>query len=257
MVDQILLSASDRNIQACVVLAREYGLGIEVMAFAFPNFLDGDRPSALARYRKLLAPVPGNISMHGPFMDMAPGSPDSRVNQVCIDRYHDALDIASELHIPLIVFHANFIGAIHNIEYRDGWQQRNLEFWGQMTDYAARRGVTIAVENMWEFDPDIIGDLLKKINHPNLRACLDVGHAHLFGDVPFEEWLTSLGDYIVHIHANNNDGKIDIHMGFDQGVLNYRVVLDEIRALAHPPEIVLEMDEVDFMRASLPYFHLG
>lgn len=256
MVDQVLLSANDRNIEACVQLAQEYELGIEVMAFAFPNLLDGDWRSAVEKYKKLLANVPGQLSLHGAFMDMAPGSPDERINQICRERYQDAIRIAAQLNIHRVVFHANFIGAIHNIEYRDGWQQRNLAFWSPLADYAKSYDVTIAIENMWEFDPDIIGDLLKKIDHPNLRACVDVGHAHLFGEVPFDDWLTSLGAYIVHTHMNNNDGKVDIHMGFDQGMLNYYALLDKLRALPTPPSIVLEMDEVDFMRASLPFLKL-
>ena len=256
MVDQVLLSANDRNIEACVQLAQACDLGIEVMAFAFPNLLDGDRQAAIDKYRKLLVQVPGKLSLHGPFMDMAPGSPDGRINQVCRERYQDAIRIAANLNIHLVVFHANFIGAIHNIDYRVGWHQRNLEFWGPLADYARQHEITLAVENMWEFDPNIIGDLLKQIDHPNLRACLDVGHAHLFGEVPFEDWLTSLGSLIVHTHMNNNDGKIDIHMGFDHGVLNYHLLLDKIRTLPTPPNMVLEMDEVDFMRASLPFLKL-
>jgi sugar phosphate isomerase/epimerase len=257
MTDRVLLSASDRNIEDCIRLALDYQLGIELMAFAFPNVLDGDWQATIARYKRLLRPVVGARSMHGPFMDMAPGSPDRRINALCYERYQHAIRIASELEIPIVIFHANFIAAIHNIEYRVGWHQRNLDFWSPVADYAHRYGVTVAVENMWEFDPDIIGDLLKEINHPNLRACLDVGHAHLFGEeVPFEHWLTSLGDLIVHTHMNNNDGKIDIHMGFDHGVLDYNQLLPEIRALPNSPTMTLEMDEVDFMKNSLPFMDL-
>ena len=36
--------------------------------------------------------------------------------------------------------------------------QSNVAFWEQIADYAQQLNVTVAVENMWEFDPDIIGD---------------------------------------------------------------------------------------------------
>ena len=256
MTDQVLLSASDRNIEDCIRLAQEYQLGIELMVFAFPHILDGDWQGTIARYRQLLQPIKLR-TMHGPFMDMAPGSPDRRINALCYERYQHAIRIASELEIPLIVFHANFIAAIHNIEYRTGWHQRNLDFWSPLADYSQQYGVTVAVENMWEFDPDIIGDLLKEINHPNLRACLDLGHANLFGEaVIFDHWLSALGELIVHTHMNNNDGKIDIHMGFDHGVLDYHQLLPQIRALPAHPTMTLEMDEVDFMKASLPFMDL-
>ncbi len=255
MTDQVLLSASERNIHECVQLAQEYGLGIELMAFAFPQLLDDDWQGAIDRYRPLLNSVPGKRSLHGPFMDMAPGSPDARINEVCIERYQHAIRIAAELDIHVVVFHANFIAAIHTMEYRRGWQQRNLKFWEPLADYAGQYDVTIAVENMWEFDPDIIGDVIRQIGHPNLRACLDIGHAYLFGEVPFSVWLDSLEDLVVHTHMNNHDGKLDLHRGLSQGVLEYSKILPQIRALPLQPSMTLEMDEVAAMRKSLRYLN--
>jgi sugar phosphate isomerase/epimerase len=256
LADRILLSASPRNIEDCVQLAEQYGLGIEVMAFAYPDILDGDWRGLVTRYRKLLRNVPGMLSMHGPFMDMAPGSPDLLINKVCVERYQHAIRIAADLGVELLVFHANFIAAIHTVEYRMSWHNRNINFWAPMADYARQHGVILAIENMWEFDPYIIGDVVRDVAHPNLGVCLDVGHAHLFGEVPFEDWLAALEPMLLHTHTNNNDGKIDIHMGYAHGVLDYHQILHQIRALRHPPSITLEMDEVDFMKSSLPYLEL-
>lgn len=255
MGDRVLLSSSPKNIDACVELAVKHGMGIEVMAFAYPNLLDGDWHSVLAHYKTLLAPV-SMITMHGPFMDMASGSPDSQINAVCMGRFRHAIRIAHELGAKIVVLHANFIASIHTEEYRSGWQQRNVAFWGQIADYAAQLNVTVAVENMWEFDPDIIGDVLKMVDHPNLRACLDVGHAHLYSKVPFSEWLSTLAPYLVHMHMNNNDGTLDVHGGLAGGVLDYAGVLAAVRALPNQPSITLEMDSVADMEASLPFFSL-
>lgn len=257
MADRVLLSAFDRNIEACVQLAEEQDLGIEVMAFAFPDVLDGDWKSLVVKYRKLLRRVPGMMTMHGPFMDMAPGSPDQRINQICVERYQQAIRIAAELGIEVIVFHANFIAAIHTLEYRLGWHNRNVYFWAPMADFARRNGLTIAVENMWEYDPYIIADVVREIAHPNLGICLDVGHAHLFGEVPFEEWLKVVEPLIIHSHMNNNNGKVDVHLGFHQGVLDYTQIMEQIRGLSTPPSITLEMDDVEAMRESLRYMDLG
>jgi sugar phosphate isomerase/epimerase len=226
------------------------------MAFAFPDLLDGDWKTMLAHYRAILEPVPGMITMHGPFMDMAPGSPDRLVNQACMERYQHAIRIGQQLGCEIIVFHANFIAAIQTDAYRKGWQRRNIAFWTQMADYAAQHNVTLAVENMWEFDPDIIGDVLKTIEHPNLRACVDVGHAHLFSKIPFPEWLSTLSEYLVHFHMNNNDGLQDIHRALPDGVLDYRALLPELRAMPNHPTMTLEMETVDDMKRSLPYLTL-
>jgi sugar phosphate isomerase/epimerase len=256
VTDRILLSANIRNFDQCIALATDYGLGIEVMAFAFPDTLDGDWRTLATRYMRPLQSVKGRLTMHGPFMDMAPGSPDKRVNQVCAERYQAAIRIGAELGIELIVFHANFIANIHTQEYRQGWQRRNVDFWGPLADYARYYGLTIAVENMWEFDPDIIGDVVKQLNHPHLRACLDVGHAHLYGEVPFDHWLNTLEPVLDHAHINNNDGKMDFHRGLAEGVLDYQALLQRMRSLLNPPSFTLEMDQVEAMVASLPFLEL-
>lgn len=255
-MDRVLLSANRQNMVECVQLANERGLGIEIMAFAQPDILDGDWKSLVTEYRPLLRTVPGSIAMHGPFMDMAPGSPDAHIKRVTTERYRQAIEIASALGVELLVLHANFISSIHTFEYQMAWHNRNLHFWGPLADYARQQGVTVAIENMWEYSPDILGDLIKDVAHPNLRACLDVGHAHLYGEVDFTDWIKALEPILIHTHINNNDGKIDIHMGLNHGVLNYVVLLDQLRKLPRPPSFTLEMDAVDFMLSSLPYMDL-
>ncbi|MCA9912693.1 MAG: sugar phosphate isomerase/epimerase [Anaerolineae bacterium] len=261
MGDHVLLSASLTNAPECVALAEEYGLGIEVMAFAYPHILDGDWPETVKTYKELLRNVPGEITLHGPFMDMVSGSPDPRINAVCTARYSHAIRIASELGAKQVVFHANFIGSLHNTFYREGWHKRNVDFWHPIAEYADEHGVMILLENMWEFDPTIIVDLLSEVNHPSLKACLDVGHAHLFSDrkYPFDYWLHTIEPWLVEIHMNNNNGILDEHHGFawEQGVLDYHKLIPHLRALNPDADMVLEMDSVEDMRTSLQYLRLA
>lgn len=258
MADRVLLSAGRDNIEECIELACQYDLGIEVMAFAFPDVLDGNWSELLSRYRAILRLVPGEIAMHGPFMDMVSGSPDERINAVCSERYRHAIRIGAELRAKVVVFHANFIGTLHNPEYRVGWHDRNIAFWNPIAEYAKQHGLIVTIENMWEFDPNIIGDVLKDVDHPNLRACVDVGHAHLFSDeeVRFETWLQTMEPWLIHTHMNNNDGKLDVHQALNNGVINYFKILPQIRALPNPPTITLEMYKVEEMRASLSYLQV-
>jgi sugar phosphate isomerase/epimerase len=257
VADRVLLSANPTNIQDCVQLALQHDLGIEVMAFAYPDVLDGNWRGLLDEYKRLFVPLRGMISMHGPFFDMSPGSLDKRINELVANRYCQAIDIGEELGAQIIVFHANFIASMLNDDYRYGWQKRNAVFWVEIAEYARKHHITVAVENMWEFDPDIIIDVLKTVNHPNLRACLDIGHAHLFSKVPFDTWLATVEPWLVHVHINNNDGKLDIHRALPDGVLNFAQLLEELRSLPNPPSMTLEMDKVEDMVASLPYFEVA
>jgi sugar phosphate isomerase/epimerase len=260
MADNVLLSASRSNIHEAMALAQERGLGIEIMAFAFPDILDGDWRTTLAEYKEILKPLNGTLTLHGPFMDMVSGSPDPRINAVCVQRYSHAIRVAAELGAKQVVFHANFIGSLHNTFYRDGWHQRNVEFWKPMAEYAAQHNVVVLLENMWEFDPTILSDLLSQVNHPYLRCCLDVGHAHLFSDrqFSFDYWLRTLEPWLTEVHMNNNNGILDEHHGFDweRGVLDYQTLLPKIRATNNNLDLVLEMDLVQDMRDSLYYFRI-
>lgn len=260
MADNVLLSASRTNVHETVELAIERGLGIEIMIFAFPDILDGDWRVTLAEYKEILKPMTGTLTLHGPFLDMVSGSPDPRINAVCVQRYSHAIRLAAELNAKQVVFHANFIGSLHNTFYREGWHQRSVEFWIPMAEYAEQHGITALLENMWEFDPTIISDLLTDVNHPSLRACLDVGHAHLFSDkqFTFEYWLRTLEPWLTEMHMNNNNGILDEHHGFDwqRGVLDYHEILPKIRRINNKLDLVLEMDAVQDMRDSLHYFRI-
>ncbi len=260
MTDCVLLSASHRNIEACIEIAVQHpGIGIELMTFAFPDLLDGNWQAQIPLYRDLLEPVRahgGRVTLHGPFMDLPAGSPDAQISRIVADRHRHAIQIAAQVGAEIVILHANYIGQIATVDYRRGWHQRNLTFWKPIADEAAASGVTIAVENMWEFDPHIIGDMLGELDHPALRACLDVGHAHLFSRIPFAEWIRVMGPFIVHAHVNNNDGEIDVHRALNDGVLDYEPLLDALRALPQPPSFTLEMDTVEDMLDSLRYFVL-
>lgn len=230
------------------------------MAFAFPDALEGDWRALVERYQLLLEPIRAAgrpVTMHGPFMDLASGSPDPLINAACVTRYRHAIEIAGMISAEVLILHANFIPNILTEDYRRGWHKRNMTFWGPLADYAAEHNVTLAIENMWEYDPTIIGDLAVEMNHPALKACLDVGHAHLYSRIPFDEWLHVMAPHIVHCHVNNNDGQSDKHRAFPDGILDYHEIIGKLRALPNHPSITLEMDTTDDMLASLPYFELA
>lgn len=253
MMERLLLCAKRHNFDDCVRLAQEYLTGIEVQTFAYPPlFTDGWR-DVMRGYQARLRDVPGEIALHGPFMDLAGGSLDPLINDVVRRRVEQALYVAGELGARTVVFHANFIATILNAEYRAGWTQRQVDFWGPLAEQAHANGQVIALENMWEFDPDIIGDVLRQLESPGLRACLDIGHTYLFSDLPLEHWLARLDGYIVHVHANNNNGELDHHQGLDDGVLDYRAIVPQLAHVEPSPSIALEIEHTGDIRRSLDF----
>jgi len=251
VVDQILLGTVQHNFSSCLPLALDYGLGLEIQTFAYPDVLAGNWRDLLMTYQRSgLDHLAGPLAVHGAFMDMAPGSPDPLIRDVTLRRTYEGLEVAAALGAQNIVFHTNFIASIRHPIYREGWTRRNIDFWGQVVTHAAALNLIITLENMWEPDPALLVDILQAVDSPYLRACLDVGHTSLFSETPFQDWLAAFEPYLVHVHTNNHDGRIDTHQALTDGVLDYTPILAALRALPVPPTITLEMNTVQAMQES-------
>ena len=254
-MDNVVLGCDHYNFDECLDLAKEYDLGLEIQTFAYPDALD-NHPEWIDEYEYKLKQFSGKITMHGAFMDMTSASFDAKVVALTLNRYRQNLTIAARLKAHTVVFHANYLTSMRNAPFRRAWTDKQVVFWTNLIKESSAMGIRMALENMWEYDPRIIGDVLQQVNSPWLIACLDVGHAHLFGEVPFNEWLKELGEFIQYTHLNNNGGRVDEHRGFDDGVMDFNDILPKLRALPRQPLFILEIESAAAMRRSLPYLEV-
>jgi len=261
MSDQVLLCATKHNFDECLALAHQYGIGLEIQTFAYPDILDGETANLnelVKHYHAQLRTFQGRRTMHGPFIDMASGSPDRLVQAVVRQRVQQTIEIAAQLSVDLIVFHPNFIASLRNDDYRTRWVNNQIAFWQPLTEQAARYGITLAMENMWEFEPQIIAEMLDGLKAANICTCLDVGHAFLYSDPQhdIDEWLRVMQPYLHYTHLNNHNGRLDQHSGLLDGVIDYTAVLEKLRRLTAPPAFALEVTDVRALRNSLTCFDL-
>lgn len=245
------------DIAPYIALARDYSVGIEIQVYGYnPSLLDGDWSSLVAQHRRLLKGFGGEIALHGAFYDMSSASEDPQIVRVTRERYLLNLRIAAELGARHVVFHANYLPWIRNARYLRLWTQRQVEFWTQIGAEAERLGLVVALENMWEPSPDLIGRILDQVDSLAVRACLDVGHAYLYSDsAPFTEWLARLKELVVHCHINNYRGVEDEHLPLDapDGMVDYPLILPLLWSLPASPLISLEMESLDDLKRSLQF----
>ncbi len=257
-MEHILLATYQKDITRHYELAQAHGAGLELQVYGYDmDLLDSGWRELVDQHKSLLRDLEGELAIHGAFLDLSPASLDQRVVALTRERYTLNLDIAAELGARNVVFHTDFMPIVRKPTYRPEWTERQVEFWGPMSEEAAKRGVVIALENMWEPDPDVIGDVLDQVDSPHVGACLDVGHVYLFSDyLPLETWVERISHRLVHCHMNNHRGFCDEHLPLDLpgGVVDYkRDVLPLLRALPNPPVLVLEMDEIEYLERSLRY----
>lgn len=99
----------------------------------------------------------------------------------------------------------------------------NAAMYGELIPFAAARGVTIATENMWNWDekrdeacfascatPESFCAHVDAA--PGLVACLDIGHAEMRGNnTNAVEMIRALGHRIHALHLHDNDKWHDVH----------------------------------------------
>jgi len=256
-MDRALISCERLNdLPELLAIAESHGLGLELQEFSDPDILDGDWKGQVARYRKALAHFSGEITLHGAFFDLFSGSPDRQVADIARRRYRQNLAIAVELGAHLINFHANYLPLIDDPNYFPGWVEREIAFWEPLAQEASALNITLVLENMWEPDPMPLTRVLEAVHSPRLCSCLDVAHARIYSRLPIETWIQALAPSLALAHLHNTNGLVDIHLSFDEGLLDMPALLNKLRALPRPPIFCLELPNVAAIRASLKYLQL-
>lgn len=242
MTDVLHLSIScqGRAWRFVPALAQRHHTGVEVGDFSDPDLL----PSWRERWREirsLLAEIPGEITMHGPRSEMNPGLRDREMVDLCRRRYRLALDIAAEIEAGAVVFHSGFNPLIRAPGFTGRWIRRSADFWRELAQEAGRLGVQILLENVWEPQPEVLGDLVDAVGSPFVRVCFDVGHANAYSRERLQDWFSTLGDRVDYVHLHNNDGRLDSHRPLEEGTIDFAGFLPLLAIAPQPPRLVLEI----------------
>lgn len=214
-------------------VAKDFGVGLEINHTCISEELDpSNRRNLLAQIRKDIAAAgvsdPSGLFLHGPFTEIHPAAIDYRARQMGMERLNEAYEVAAALGINRMVVHTGWIPFI----YFKSWQaEKGAEFWQRfMSDKPS--DFHIYVENVLDDEPYMLLDMMKRIDNPSIKLCLDTGHANATTspELPVEKWIEVLGSHIGHFHLHNNDGTGDSHNAFDCGSMDMNSIFSAIGA---------------------------
>lgn len=103
----------------------------------------------------------------------------------------------------------------------------NLDYFCKLESVAKAHGVVICLENLPFKDfslsqtSDVVS-LVKEINSPYVRICLDTGHSAIFG-AP-EDDIRLAGEYLATVHLHDNNGRRDEHKMPFEGKIDWQEV---------------------------------
>lgn len=184
-------------------------------------------------------------SVHLPFARMGKGPEDLSPMDYWLDLSRTTLEYCAQLSGRAAVVHVR--GPAHEASPEDD-ASGAIAMVQALKLTADRLGVRLALENMLRlgqrrFDLSLV-ELARVFPDESIGFCLDTGHAAVNGvDVLAE--LHGAGPRLLSVHANNNDGRSDLHASPVQGVLDWTAVEDGFRAVGYEGPRILEVSGWD------------
>lgn len=193
-----------------------------------------------------------SITLHGPFVDLSPGSPDPAIRKITEHRLEQAI-AAAEVFSPLtVVCHAGYDSTRYGF-IETNWYQYAADTWNRVGHRLRETGSRLMLENVYETDPGQLLRLFRNLDPGVAGCCLDIGHLVAFGKSHPQHWVETLLSIIGQLHLHDNDGSSDQHRGLGSGAIDIAPLADLFAPDRIPPVITLEPHEKDDLLTSLKY----
>ena len=195
-----------------VPMARKYGVGVEIAEFCTAWNMD-ERFSEVDTTLQMSLEGICRTTLHGPFNELFPCAIDKKARALAEERYRQAIDLAKNYGSQKVILHGGYNPWIY---YPQWYVEQSVVFWKTFLR-KQDPGIQIVLENVLETEPQWLLDIVKGVDDPGLRLCLDIGHVNAYSKRPLMEWLESWAPYLSHFHIHNNDGSRDQHNALREG----------------------------------------
>ncbi|MAE60872.1 MAG: hypothetical protein CMJ49_05875 [Planctomycetaceae bacterium] len=216
--------------------------GFEAVSFgARPQQSDCTTAHARDAIRKLIDASGMTIdSLHAPFPEADRlFSLDETERSESIRQCRISLDAAADLDGKIVVIHLIQPYGIPPGEVRNKMIERGRRSVGALADYAADRGVKLALENGQKRDYDqVLAGLLAEFNDPHVGLCYDSGHENVQGTC--FKLLEQFADRLLTVHIHDNRGS-DTHTLPYEGTIDWDRFREILHGLHYAGNLLLEV----------------
>lgn len=183
------------------------------------------------------------VQAHAPFPVYQPKK--YSYNKRMFEKLVKCIKICEVLGIKHLVIHP----------WNDFTDEQNIKFYHKLLPYAIESNVIICTENMWRWNkeidkakpcacslPDSFNNVVNGVNSPNLKACVDIGHAQMFNhlDLTPRILIESLDSNVYCLHVHDNDGIHDSHMIPFTGVIDYKDCAKALNNINYSNDLIAE-----------------
>jgi sugar phosphate isomerase/epimerase len=199
-------------------------------------------PKRLERLQELRSSYELEFSVHAPYADTNLSADDDLIREWVLKRIRASIRFASELEAKYIVIHPGWTTATEPFMRGRSWSL-NIRSLRWLHKYAGDYGVDCLLENVPNSTPYLLVTvddfrLFDEEMTPQLNYVLDVGHAHLQGEV--FDFIDMLGPKIKHVHVSDNEGLQDQHLPIGEGTVDWKVVMGALKKSGFDGWVVVE-----------------
>ncbi|MBA4369875.1 MAG: hypothetical protein C0403_19780 [Desulfobacterium sp.] len=192
------------------------------------------------------------ITVHGPFLDLSPGSPDPGIREITRYRFEQVLKLVPILKPKSVVCHLGYEEDRYAY-IKESWFEQSMEMWKWFGEELQKAGSILMLENVYEHLPDEMLPFFERLQQYQVGFCLDMGHQAVFGKTPFSSWVNVLGPYVGQLHLHDNHGERDEHLPMGMGGIDFSPLTVFLRKRKTLPIITLEPHEEKDLWLSLAY----
>ena len=218
-----------------VRVAKEYGVNLEIAEYCTAWNMDEKFSVIDPVVRKKLQSSPKSL-LHAPYNELFPCAIDKKVRALAAERYRHAIALARRYGSEKVIIHGGYNGWLY---FPVWFVEQSIEFWREFLKEDP--GVELVLENVLETEPGWLLDIVKAVDHPRLRLCLDIGHVNAYSGVSVLDWLEQWSPYLSHFHIHNNDGSRDQHNALNDGAIPMLELLERAEALCPDATFTLEL----------------
>lgn len=228
----------------------ELGLNPEIGLYA--DNLRRYAPAVFRQAARAFQAAGRRITLHAPFQDLLPGALDDGILAASRRRLRQAFRYLPVFRPVSVVCHLGYEARFYGGDTPQ-WLARAVATWKELAARAATHGVTVMLENVYETEPELLLEVVRRVDAANLKVCLDVGHLYAFGNGDWPRWLHTLAPVIGQLHLHDNHGAADEHLALGAGIIPLPEILQFLADRCPQPLVTLEPHQEGSLQPSLDF----
>ncbi|VVB66267.1 endonuclease 4 [Candidatus Gugararchaeum adminiculabundum] len=205
-----------------IELAGEFESDFLELTIEYPKSLPSLVIASKKEINDLLSTYSLGLVSHAAWF-LFPASPYDSIRNASLKEAEKIIEAAAKINAKQVTFHSDPMPFVYKREQREILVSRTIDAIDHMNSFAKNLGLTFCIEN---YNAASFGfaDFQRLFSEVDCKMTLDVGHCHIpqIDNRYLADYLGEFKDRIIHVHAHDNNGEKDEHLGIGNGGIDWK-----------------------------------